>query len=91
MANADGYLREAGIVNPPVLVARPVMFVGRPAREVELIRQNELNSITRQRLFTVGSATPGGGGNSTGGTATPGAGTAPGAQAQGPQPASTTR
>lgn len=86
--NTDMYLRESGIVNPPPLVARSVNFVGRPAREVELIRQAELNSIVRPRLFSVGAATAGGAG---GGSAGGGAGTAPGAQSQGPQPASTTR
>lgn len=90
LANSDVYLREAGITNPPVIVARPVTFVGRPAREVELIRQSELNSIARQRLFSVGAAA-GAGAGAMGGAGGAGAGTAPGAQSQGPQPGSTTR
>ncbi|WP_157606192.1 hypothetical protein [Schlesneria paludicola] len=73
---AEQFYRESGIVNPPVILARFDSFEGRPAVEVDRIRQLELQSIPRPRLFYIGAATagagagggvPGGAGGPTGG------------------------
>ncbi len=65
VTNSEQFYRDMGIVNPPQVLARADIFVGRPAVEVERIRQLEMLSIPRPRLFFIGSATlgasPGGG------------------------------
>jgi len=53
----EQFYRDMGIPNPPPILARAEVFVGRPAVEVDRIRQLELQSIPRQRLFFIGSAT----------------------------------
>ena len=58
---AEQFYRESGVMNPPTILARPDTFEGRPAVEVDRIRQLELQSIPRPRLFYIGSATAGGG------------------------------
>jgi len=69
MDMCDQYLRDSGIQNPPSVIARADVFMGRPAVEVDRIRQLELQSIPRPRLFYIGSQTAGGaGGAAAGGT-----------------------
>lgn len=81
LANTEEFYRENCIPNPPPILARADVFVGRPAVEVDRLRQSELNSIPRQRLFFIGSATAtsvggtGAGGPGLGGGASAGAGT----------------
>jgi hypothetical protein len=58
---SEQFLREMGIPNPPAVLARAELFEGRPAVEVDRIRQLELQSIPKPRLFYIGSATAGGG------------------------------
>lgn len=62
LQNSELYLKETGIPNPPPVVAQAEVFAGRPAVEVDRIRQLELMSIPRPRLFYIGSATAAGGG-----------------------------
>ena len=57
----EEFFREMAIANPPAVVARPDFFEGRPAVEVDRIRQLELLSIPKPRLFYIGSATAGAG------------------------------
>lgn len=61
VTTAEQFLRESGIPNPPAVATRAEVFVGRPAVEVDRIRQLELMSIPRPRLFYIGSATAVGG------------------------------
>ncbi len=57
---SEQFLREMGIENPPPILARAESFEGRPAVEIDRIRQLELQSIPKPRLFYIGSATAGG-------------------------------
>ena len=68
----EQFYRDMNIVDPPPIIARSEQFAGRPAAEVDRIRQLELSSIPRPRLFYIGSATAGaaaGGGAPAGGAA----------------------
>jgi hypothetical protein len=56
---AQEYMQEMGIENPPPILARADMFEGRPAVEVDRIRQLELQAIPKPRLFYIGAATAG--------------------------------
>jgi hypothetical protein len=73
VANSESFYRDMGIPNPPPVLARVDMFEGRPAVEVDRIRQLELQSIPRPRLFYIGAATAGagGGGGVPGGAGAP--------------------
>lgn len=56
---AQQYYQEMGIDNPPPICAKPDQFEGRPAVEIDRIRQLELQAIPKPRLFYIGSATAG--------------------------------
>ncbi len=75
---SEEFYRDMNIPDPPVVLAVADDFQGRPAVEVDRIRQLELQSIPKPRLFYIGSATAGGtaGGGTPGGAggATGGAG-----------------
>ena len=73
----EEYFREMAIPNPPPVLTRAENFEGRPAVEVDMIRQLELKSIPRPRLFYIGSATAGGGTNGGASGAVPGGAGAP--------------
>ena len=60
LEKADEFYREMAIPNPPPILSKADVFLGRPAAEVDRIRQLELQTIPRQRLFYIGSATAGG-------------------------------
>ena len=66
---SEQFLRESGVPNPPPVIVRADSFRGRPAVEVDRLRQLELMSIPRPRLFYIGAATAitsGGGGGAMG-------------------------
>lgn len=69
---SEQFLRESGVTNPPPVMARPDTFRGRPAVEVDRIRQLELLSIPRPRLFYIGAATASSGGGGGGAMGVPG-------------------
>ena len=66
-ASAEKFLTESGTPNVPPVVIRAETFAGRPANEVDRLRNMELNSIPRPRLFLIGAAKQGGGGAGGGG------------------------
>lgn len=59
VANSEQFYREMGIPNPPGILARGDVYTGRPAVEVDRIRQLELLTIPKPRLFYIGAATAG--------------------------------
>lgn len=90
MDNSEQFYRDLAIPNPPPVLSRAEVFIGRPAVEVERIRTLELQSIPRPRLFYIGSATAAGGAGGGAGGATGTAGGL-GAPAAGGQGTTTTR
>ena len=81
---SEQFLRESGIANPPPVLGKSEVFEGRPAMEIDRIRQLELQTIPKPRLFYIGSATAGGAssaGGALGGAGGP-AGAAGGASSQ---------
>lgn len=76
---AEKFLREMGATNIPPLVVKYETFNGRQANEVDRIRNLELQSIPRPRLFLIGAAArQGGGGGSGAGSAAGGGGSGTG-------------
>ena len=73
VAQSDKYLREMGTTNMPPIVTKYEVFNGRPANEVDRIRNLELQSIPRPRLFLIGVAGRQSGGGGSGGGAGGGA------------------
>lgn len=72
VGNAEAFYQELGIVDPPQIVSRLDMFDGRPAIEVDRIRNLELMAIPKPRLFYIGAATAGqSGGGVAGGAGGP--------------------
>ena len=57
---SEEFYREMNIPDPPAILAKAEIFGGRPAVEVDRIRQLEIQSIPKPRLFYIGSATAGG-------------------------------
>jgi hypothetical protein len=72
-ANAEKFLRESGSPSIPPVITKVETFAGRPANEIDRLRQLELYSIPRPRLFLIGVAARmgasggGGGGGAMGG------------------------
>jgi uncharacterized membrane protein YgcG len=62
----DEFLRETGCPNLPAVVTVPDTFAGRPANEVDRLRNLELQSIPRPRLFLIGVAGRQGSGGGSG-------------------------
>ena len=60
------FFQQMDVQNPPTVLARAEVFNGRPAVEVDTIRQLELRSIPRPRLFYIGAATAAGGAGGAG-------------------------
>lgn len=75
VAQAEKFMTETGLPNHPPIVTKYEIFNGRPANEVDRLRNLELLSIPRPRLFLIGVAGRQGGGG--------GAGTGTGAGAAG--------
>jgi hypothetical protein len=57
---ADEFYKEMEIQDPPAICARAEILDGRPAVEVQRIRELELQNIPKPRLFYIGSATAAG-------------------------------
>jgi hypothetical protein len=70
-AATEEFMRDTGSPNIPPIVTIPDTFGGRPANEVDRLRNLELQSIPRPRLFLIGVAgrTGGGGGSGMGSAA----------------------
>jgi uncharacterized membrane protein YgcG len=70
VGQVERYFQQAGISDVPPIMMRQEFFAGRPANEVDRLRQLELQSIPRPRIFNLsaGGSSGGSGGSSSQGS-----------------------